>query len=69
LRDIPDDVDLSVDMRPAREAHDAAVVTLARAVARRKGIIIGLSHRQATVLGYVGQLTAALERNSWRGIG
>ncbi len=58
LSGIPDDVRVDVDVRSARETHDAAVVALARAIAPRSGAIIGLSRHHAMLLGYVGDLDA-----------
>jgi hypothetical protein len=58
LRNTPEDVGLYVDVSSVREAHDAAVVALAQAVTRRNGVIVGLSRHHATLLGYVGQITA-----------
>jgi hypothetical protein len=52
-----DGAELSVDLRSAREAHDAAVVALARALGLRNGSILGLSRHHERLLGYVGQLT------------
>jgi hypothetical protein len=54
LSGIPVDVQVHVDVRSAREMHDAAVVALARAIAPRNGGIIGLSRHHATLLGYFG---------------
>ncbi len=54
--DAPGRAEIHVDVRAAREVHDAAVVTLARAVARRSGTIVGLSRHHATLLDYVGPL-------------
>jgi hypothetical protein len=45
---------LSVDLRSARETHDAAVVALARALGERDVAIIGLSRHHERLLGYVG---------------
>lgn len=50
----PDNVQVHLDVRSAREMHDAAVVMLARAVASRNGTLIGLSRHHATLLGYLG---------------
>ncbi len=58
LSGTPDGVQVHVDVRSARELHDAAVVALARAVAPRNGAIIGLSRHHAMLLGYVGDLDA-----------
>ncbi len=58
LSGIPDDVQVRVDVRSAREMHDAAVVALARAIASRNGDIIGLSRHHATLLEYVGNRDA-----------
>ncbi len=52
--DAPGRAEIRVDVRAAREVHDAAVVTLARAVASRNGTIVGLSRHHAALLDYVG---------------
>lgn len=52
-----DGAELSVDLRAARETHDAAVVALARALGSRKGTIVGLSRHHERLLGYVGYFT------------
>jgi hypothetical protein len=51
-----DGAELDVDLRSARETHDAAVVALARALGLRHGSILGLSRHHERLLGYVGQL-------------
>jgi hypothetical protein len=48
---------LSVDLRSARETHDAAVVALARALGARDVAIVGLSRHHERLLGYVGAFT------------
>ena len=52
-----DGAELSVDLRAARETHDAAVVALARALGERQGAILGLSRHHERLLGYVGPFT------------
>jgi len=52
-----DGAELRVDLRSARETHDAAVVALARALGLHNGSILGLSRHHERLLGYVGQLT------------
>ena len=46
-----------MDLRAARETHDAAVVALARALGERQGAILGLSRHHERLLGYVGPFT------------
>jgi hypothetical protein len=53
---------LSVDLRSARETHDAAVVALARALGERHVAIVGLSRHHERLLGYVGSFTGESAR-------
>jgi len=58
VRRSADGAALSVDLRSARETHDAAVVALARALGERDVAIVGLSRHHERLLGYVGSFTA-----------